>query len=117
MMENDEWWKYLIFPLVATLGGIVNYSKRALAMKRFSKLEFAVEAVSAAFVGLMVTLGGAAMDLSPHWLGMAAGMSGWMGADFVKAVFSQFVQSKIGSINQPGPIDSDNDTPGRTFND
>ncbi|WWT38284.1 holin [Enterobacteria phage PRDfuchsia] len=112
MMENDEWWKYLIFPLIATLGGIVNYSKRALAMKRFSKLEFAVEAVSAAFVGLMVTLGGAAMDLSPHWLGMAAGMSGWMGADFVKAVFTSFVKSKIGPIESGQSIENDNDQRG-----
>lgn len=117
MMEHGEWWKYLVFPLVAMFGGIVNYSKRAYEMGKFSKVAFCIEATSAAFVGLMVTLGGAALDLSTHWLGMAAGMSGWMGADFVKAVFSQFVQSKIGPINQPGPIDSDNDKPGRTFND
>lgn len=113
----DEWWKYVVFPLVAAFGGLVNYSKRALTMGKFSKLEFCAEAVSAAFVGLMITLAGAALDLSPHWLGMAAGMSGWMGADFVRAVFSQIVKSKVGAIETGQSIENANDKPGRTFHD
>ncbi len=97
MIEHHaDWWKYVLFPLAATLGGIVNYTKRAYAMKQFSKLEFCIEAVSAAFVGLMVTLAGSAADLSPQWLGMAAGMSGWMGADFIKTVFTQFIHARTG---------------------
>lgn len=117
MMEHGEWWKYLVFPLVAMFGGIVNYSKRAYEMGKFSKVAFCIEATSAAFVGLMVTLGGAALDLSPHWLGMAAGMSGWMGADFVKTVFTSFVKSKIGPIESGQSIENDNDQRGRTFHD
>lgn len=96
-MNVDELWKYILFPLVATLGGIVNYSKRAVMNGKFSRVEFIIEAVSASFIGLMVTLAGDAMQLSPHWLGMGAGMAGWMGADFVKAIFEQFVRSKIGA--------------------
>lgn len=95
-MNQEDFWKYVAFPIIATLGGIVNYSRRAIEQGSFSKLEFMVEAISASFVGLMVTLGGEAMDLSPHWLGMGAGMAGWLGADFVRSAFSTFIMDRIG---------------------
>lgn len=112
-MNQDELWKYIIFPIFATLGGIVNYSRRAIERGTFSRLEFIVEAVSASFIGLMVTLGGDAMHLSPHWLGMGAGMAGWLGADFVRSAFSSFIMSKIGN-----PTNGyDENSRGRKFDD
>ena len=86
-------WDYLLFPLVALFGGIVKYLQAVLHGKKFTWLAFSIEALTALFLGLLITFIGKEMEASSYWLGACSGLGGWLGADFVKGVIKRY--SKI----------------------
>jgi hypothetical protein len=92
----NEWEKLLtilIFTLVATLGGAVNYLKTT---KDFLYSQFFIEASASGIVGLLVTLVCLSFGIDQYLTGAIAGVAGFLGADTVKSIFAKFFKDKTG---------------------
>lgn len=95
MDDLSKLWEYAVFPLVALFGGIVKYLQSVLRGKQFSWMAFAIEALTALFLGLLITFIGKEMEASAYWLGACSGLGGWLGADFVKNLLRHYSRLPI----------------------
>lgn len=95
MDDLSKLWEYAVFPLVALFGGIVKYLQAVLGGKPFSWLAFAIEALTALFLGLLITFIGKEMEASVYWLGACSGLGGWLGAEFVKNLLRHYSRLPI----------------------
>lgn len=103
MDDLSKLWEYMVFPLVALFGGVVKYLQSVLSGKAFSWLAFIIEALTALFLGLIITFAGKEMEASTYWLGACSGLAGWMGADFVKNLIRYYSRIPLPDDKQNKP--------------
>ena len=89
MFDVDKIWDAVIAVLLAMAGGFA----RLLNVKDKTKLRLSrifSELFISGFAGLMVLLLAHASGLSGDWIGIAAGMSGWVGPKALDVVVKAF---------------------------
>lgn len=95
--DNFSWWQFLAYPVFAAFGGLMGYLMRAVDSGHEIRYTRALlEAMSAGFVGVLVTLACLAMDLNPLWSGVIVGVSGWLGAQASIRMLETLIYKRLG---------------------
>lgn len=86
---------------IATWGGIFGYVMRSLDNhEKPTWSRGLLEAGSSGFVGLLVVYFCSALGLSEHWIGITAGISGWLGASVSINLLQKTVYERLGIRSQ-----------------
>ena len=86
-----------LFAFFSGCGGIVGYMSRTMQTEaKINPLRALFEGISAAFIGLVVTLLCEAIHLNMCWTGAFVGVSGWIGATASVKIIEVLLYRKLG---------------------
>lgn len=83
--------------LTALWGGMVSYLRRVQRGEKFHAISAVMHLSMSAFAGLMCWLGCVQFDIPPALTAICTGLSGHMGAEFIKIIEDKF-RSRIEEV-------------------
>lgn len=93
--------KLIAYALFAALGGGLRYVlKQAEGDQKIVATQAIIEAASAGFMGALVALACAALGLNAMWTGVAAGVTGWLGAAATVRLLEVLLYKRLGVTTQ-----------------
>lgn len=94
--SDPNFWSIFIALGMTFVGAVASYSFKVLSGEAFSWRTLCLQLIISIFAGLMMALIAIHYEWPPEVMGASCGLSGWMGANFIKAIEKRFINKISG---------------------